>query len=197
MREVYVWRLVLDASWGFDGGWWAGYRAGTREVAGLELGLGEFGGAPGFGVLPTDVGRVVEMKQEAFAAVKEADAEDVVPDEGEDGDEGYVPDEGGEGAAGFSFGDKDLSAQGAVAVHVLEVALEGGVGVVDEIAFEGFELAGEGDGLVDGAVSEAGAGGEVGGVAAEEAEFGVGIVATAADPPIEEDVAAAEEEGVR
>ena len=160
------------------------------------LGLGELSGAPGFGVLPTDVGGVVEVEEEPFAAIEEAQAEDVVPEEGEGGDDGYVPDEDGKEAAGFPFGDEELCAEGAVAIHVLDVAFEGGIGVVDEIAVEGFELAGEGDGLVDGAISEAGAGCEVGGMAAEEAEFRVGIISTVADPAVEEDVAAAEEIGV-
>ena len=48
-------------------------------------GLGLVFGAPGFGVLPADVGGVVEVEQEAFAAVEEAEAEDVVPEEGEGG----------------------------------------------------------------------------------------------------------------
>ena len=44
---------------------------------------------------------------------------------------------------------------------------------------------------MDGAVGEAGGGGEVGGVAAEEAELGVGVEAAAADPAVEEEIAAA------
>ena len=76
---------------------------------------------------------------------------------------------------------------------MLEVAFEGGVGVVDEVEVEGFGGAVEGDGLVDGALGEAG---EVGGVAAEEAELGVGVVAAVTDPAAEKEVAAAEKEGV-
>jgi hypothetical protein len=79
---------------------------------------------------------------------------------------------------------------------VLEVALEGGIGMVDEVGVEGLHVAVEGDGLVDGAVGEAGGWGEVGGMAAEEAELGVGVEATVADPAVEEEIAALEEEGV-
>ena len=49
---------------------------------------------------------------------------------------------------------------------------------------------------MDGALGEADGGGEVGGVAAEEAELGVGVEAAVADPVAEEEVAAAEEVGV-
>ena len=52
------------------------------------------------------------------------------------------------------------------------------------------------DGLVDGALGEAGGRCEVGGVAAEEAELGVGVVAAVANPAVEEEVATAEEVGV-
>ena len=92
--------------------------------------------------------------------------------------------------------DEEAGAEGAVAVHVLYVALEVGVGVMDDVVVEGFEPALEGDGLVDGALGEADGGGEVGGMAAEEAELGVGIEAAVAEPAIEEEVAAAEKVGV-
>ena len=49
---------------------------------------------------------------------------------------------------------------------------------------------------MDGALGEADSGGEVGGVAAEEAELGIGVEAAVAQPAIEEEVAAAEEVGV-
>ena len=68
--------------------------------------------------------------------------------------------------------------------------------MVDEVGVECLEVAVEGDGLVDGTVGEAGWRGEVGGVAAEEAELGVGVVAAVANPAVEEEIAAAEEVGV-
>ncbi len=79
---------------------------------------------------------------------------------------------------------------------MLEVALEGGVGVVDEVSMEGLEVAGEGDGLVDRAVGEAGGWGEVGRVTAEEAELGIGVEAAMANPAIEKKISALEEVGV-
>jgi hypothetical protein len=42
-------------------------------------------GLPGFGVLPAGVGGVIEVEQEAFAAVEEAEAKKIVSEEGEDG----------------------------------------------------------------------------------------------------------------
>ncbi|WP_312024173.1 hypothetical protein [Edaphobacter aggregans] len=79
---------------------------------------------------------------------------------------------------------------------MLEVALEGGVGVVDQVGVQCLEVACEGDGLVDGPVGEAGGRGEVGSMAAEQPELGVRIEAPTADPTVEEEIAALEEEGV-
>ena len=49
---------------------------------------------------------------------------------------------------------------------------------------------------MDGAVGEAGRWSEVGRVTAEEAELRVGIEAAVANPAVEEEIAALEEEGV-
>jgi hypothetical protein len=68
--------------------------------------------------------------------------------------------------------------------------------VVDEVGVEGLEVAVEGNGLVDGAVGEAGGWSEVGGVAAEEPELGVRVEAAVANPAVEEEIAALEEVGV-
>jgi len=60
-----------------------------RQVYGGRGALGVFGarGLPGFGVLPAGVGGVVEVQQQALAAIEEAEAEDVVPDQRELRDE--------------------------------------------------------------------------------------------------------------
>jgi len=100
------------------------------------------------------------------------------------------------GAAGVTFVDDGLRAECAVAVEAFDVTLDGGVGVVDDVVLEGFGDAVEGDGLVDGAVGEAGGRSEVGGVAAKEAEMRIGVEATVANPAAEEEVAAAEEVGI-
>ena len=96
----------------------------------------------------------------------------------------------------MALGEEQVGAEGAVAVHLLIVALEVGIGVVDNVVAEGVEFALEGDGLVDGALREAGGRGEGSGIAAEEAEFGVGIEAAVFHPAAEVDVAAAEHVGV-
>ena len=49
---------------------------------------------PGFGVFPAYVYGVVEVEEQAFASVEEAESEEVVVDEGGDGIEDDVPDEG-------------------------------------------------------------------------------------------------------
>ena len=49
---------------------------------------------------------------------------------------------------------------------------------------------------MNGTIGKAGRWGEVGGVSAEEAKLGVGVVAAVADPAIEEEIAPLEEEGV-
>ena len=73
---------------------------------------------------------------------------------------------------------------------MLDVSGERGVGVVDEVAIEGGGFAPEGNRFVDGAIFE------LCGAATEEAEFGVGVEATAFDPAAEEQVAAPDVEGV-
>jgi len=65
------------------------------------------------------------VKEETFATVEKAEAEDVVPEEGKHGDEQDINVEAHETGAGLAGGDEELGAEGAVAVHVLEVALEG------------------------------------------------------------------------
>ena len=68
--------------------------------------------------------------------------------------------------------------------------------MVDEIVVESFSASLEGDGFVYWTFGESGGGGEVGEITAEEAELGVRVKAAAADPTAEEEIAAADEEGV-
>src|ERR1700761_1789246 len=153
-------------------------------------------GLPGFGVLPARVSGVIEVEQKTFATVKEAQAKEIVLKEGNGGADYDVVKKGEAGAAGGAFVDDGLSAEDALAVEAFDVALDGGVGVVDDVMLEGFGDAVEGDGFVDGAVGEAGWRSEVGGVATEEAEVGVGVEATVANPAAKEEVAAAKEVGI-
>lgn len=76
---------------------------------------------------------------------------------------------------------------------MLDVGGERGVGVVDEVEAERGGGAAEADGLVDGTGFELRWDGEV---AAEEAEFGVGVEAGVLDPAAEKEVAALKVEGV-
>jgi len=99
------------------------------------------------------------VEEQALAAIEEAETEEVVPKEGEHGDYDDVGAEGQPVAADSSFGDEKLCAEGAVAVHVIDVGFECGVAVVNELAFEGADGAAALDGLVDGALAEADGGG--------------------------------------
>lgn len=140
---------------------------------------------PGFGVFPTDVDGVVEVEEEAFASVEEAEAEDIVIDEGGCGVEDDVPDEGDGGAADFAFGGDELADLGAVAVHVLEVEVQGGVSVVEHVSTEGAALAFELRSAV-----RADAFAEPGRAATEETQLVVGVEATVAHPAAKDEIAA-------
>ena len=77
---------------------------GWRELVDLRRAAGGF---PGFGVFPTDVGGVVEVEEEAGAAIEEAEAEDVVLDEGKRRvDEGHGQ-ELGEAEAGAALAEDE------------------------------------------------------------------------------------------
>ena len=91
---------------------------------------------PGFNELPVNVDGVVQVQQEAFASVKEAEAEDVVVDEGCPGVEESVPDEDREKAAGAPLAGQQRGNLGAVAVHVLQVDGQVGVREVEHVVFE-------------------------------------------------------------
>ncbi len=60
-------------------------------------------GLPGLGVLPAGVGGVVEVQEEAFAAIEEAEAEEVVPDKRKGGDDEHVVVKDKPGFAGGSL----------------------------------------------------------------------------------------------
>jgi len=83
---------------------------------------------PGFGILPGDVNGMVEVQQQSLPAVEKAEAEEVVVDEcGQRADDNVnhaEPD--------FTFRHDHLRGQGRVAVHVVYVIRERGVGVVDD-----------------------------------------------------------------
>jgi hypothetical protein len=69
---------------------------------------------------------VVEVQEEAFAAVEESEAEKIVVDEREDRAEHDVD----EAEANLAFGDDHLGVKRRVAVHVINVVGESRVGVV-------------------------------------------------------------------
>ena len=139
---------------------------------------------------------MVEVQQQAFATVEKSEPEDVVPQERELRNDEDIADESRPGAAHLTRGNQQGAAERAVPVHVLDVGFQRRVGVVDQVVIERGAHAVEGDGLVDGAILELRRRGEVGGGAAEEAQFRIGIKAAVLDPAAEEEIAAAEVVGV-
>ena len=134
------------------------------------------------------------MQQQTFAAIQKAEAEDIVTEELEGGNDEDVPMEREPGAAGAMLLKQETCAKTAVPIHVLEIAFERGIGVVDEIEVKGFGGAIEADGLVDGTLFKGG--GEGDGVATEQSQLGIGIVAAVAHPAAEEEIAAAQMKGI-
>jgi hypothetical protein len=136
---------------------------------------------------------VIKIQQKAFAAVEEAQADDVIPLEAEEWKDHDAQEKREEVRARAALVDEDLSAERAVSIHVLNVGRERWVGVVEDIGIEGGGGAGEADALVYGTGFELWRDGEA---AAEEAEFGVWVEAAVFDPATQEEVATLEEEGV-
>src|ERR1700693_6590691 len=71
---------------------------------------------PNFRVFPRNIDRVVKMLQQAFAAVEEAEAGEVVVDEC-----AQRPDDNINQAFALAPGDRSLRAERGVVVHVLDV----------------------------------------------------------------------------
>src|SRR5437660_6287651 len=87
---------------------------------------------PRLGILPRDVPRVIEVQQQAFAAVEKSEADEVVVDECRQWTQNDVD----EAEAAVSFGDRQVRAQRGITVHVTEVESQGWIGVVDERILE-------------------------------------------------------------
>ena len=137
------------------------------------------------------------MQQKALPSVEEAEAEDKIPEKSEGWEDEDVVVEAPPGPAGLSFLDDDLGAEGAVAVHVLDVTLNGGVGVVDEIVLKRMEHTIEGDRLMHRSLGESCRRSKIGRVAPEQAKLRIRIVAAETHPAFEKQVAAANHVGVR
>jgi len=159
------------------------------------VGLGAWfaGELPGLGVLPTRVAGVVEVQKQAFAAVEEAKAKEIIPLEANEREDDDAREEGEDIGAGAAVVDKELGPQRAVAVHVLDVGRERWIGVVKDVTIESGRGAAEADGLMDRTGFELGGGGKV---AAEEAELGVGVEAAMFDPTAKKKIASLEVKGV-
>ncbi len=71
---------------------------------------------------------MIEVEEQSFAAIQESKAEEIVVDECRHGSNHNVED----AEADSTLGDEHLGAEGRIAVHVIDVIGEGGVGVVDD-----------------------------------------------------------------
>src|SRR5438067_8285785 len=86
--------------------------------------VGQF---PSFRVFPRDVDRMIQVQEQPFAAVKEAETKKIVVNERCKGAENDVD----EAEAAMPFGDRQVGSEGGVVVHVIEVVGEGRVAVVN------------------------------------------------------------------
>src|ERR1022692_1765616 len=91
---------------------------------------------PRLGVFPRDVAGMVEVQEQALAAVEKAEAEEVVIDERRK----RPQDDMDEAEAAVALGNRQLRAQRRITVHVAEVESERGIGVVNERVVELFRL---------------------------------------------------------
>ncbi len=73
---------------------------------------------------------MVEVQEQAFAAVEKSEAKKIVVDEGCE----RAQDDVEQAEAAVAFGDGHLGAEGGVAVHVVDVVGQGGVGVVEDVS---------------------------------------------------------------
>src|SRR5260221_2994155 len=105
-----------------------------------------------FGVLPAHVHRVIEVQQQAFFAVEEAEAEEVVVNESKPRANNDID----KTEAFLAISDRHLRTQRRVLVHVLNVAGEGGVGVVKEVTCERSNYAVNLDVFVNSSILETG-----------------------------------------
>src|ERR1039458_7555293 len=83
---------------------------------------------PGLGIFPRYVDGVVEVQKQAFAAVEKSEAEKIIVDKRRE----WTQDDVEQTEAAAAFGDCHLRAQRRVAVHVVDVVCERGVGVVEK-----------------------------------------------------------------
>src|SRR5271165_3746768 len=139
---------------------------------------------PRLGVFPTHIFRVVEVQQQAFTAVEEAAAQNVVIEERESRADNDVY----EAEAHGPFGYGHLRAQRRVAIHVVEIAVERGIGVMKEMVLQFCGRAVQANVFMYQSVFE------LTPAAAEEPQLGIGIKAAVANPAAEEEVLARDKE---
>ena len=123
---------------------------------------------------------MVEVEQQAFAAVEESEAEDVVVNKRGGRAGGDID----HAEAAVSLDDRHLGSQRRIAVHVLDIVGKIRVGVMDERMRKLVRRPAEGNIFVHRADFEGS------GSAAKEAELAVGIEASVAGPASEKEILA-------
>src|SRR5579864_1210179 len=112
---------------------WKSGPSGSREVSRYQRGFSpglhflarQF---PRLGIFPGDVDGVIKVQEEALAPIKKSEAKDVVVEERSRRTDHDVE----HAEAALALGDDHLRAERGVAVHVVDVVGERGVGVVEE-----------------------------------------------------------------
>lgn len=124
------------------------------------------------------------MKEQAFASIEKAEAEKVVVLEGGDRDDDDIPDKSEYRPAAIAASGRLSSPESTVAVHVLDVGVKRGIGMMEQIAMQMTRRTPMPNRFVDCALFE------MSGAAAKEPQLGIGVVAAVPNPAAEEEVSA-------
>jgi hypothetical protein len=136
-------------------------------------------------VLPADVDGMVDVKLEAFAAIEEAEAKDVVVEEGEHGVQNCVDEVSDRVVADLAAAKHQRDAGVGVATHVFLVERQSGILEVEEVAAQVSHGAGRFRGGVwFGVLFEAGK------ALTEEAQLAVGVDSAMPHPATEDEIEA-------
>src|SRR5271167_916543 len=135
---------------------------------------------PRLRIFPAHIFRVVEVQQQAFAAVEEAAAQNVVVEKRQ----AWADDDIHQAETALTLGDRHLCSQRRVAVHVVEVAIERGIGVVQKMVLQSCGGAVQANVFVDQPILE------LAHPTAKKTQLGIRIEATMANPAAEEEVLA-------
>jgi hypothetical protein len=127
---------------------------------------------------------VVEVVQQAGFAIEESQAQKVVVEECEFG----ADDDVDEAESALAVFYRHLSAEGGIAIHVLDEAIESGMAVVQQLSGESSSCTFQLNGFVYQAIFDSSSS------SAEKAQFGVRVITTVHEKAIEEEIFASHPE---